>query len=418
MKLSLSLTQGMKLFLFLVFLIAGVLWAKDESHPTEESNHQLAIAKGPHGGRLFKQDQFALELMIFEQAMPPHFRAYLYEKGNPVTPDKANLVVQLKRFSGTADNITFIPVEDFLQSEQIINEPHSFDATVVLNNQGKKFSWQYASYEGRVKIAPAILKAANIETAVVKGVTLEKQLKVVGKIMPNRDTSAPIYPRYSGIIKVLTKNLGDEVSKGEVLVTIESNESLQNYNIVSPINGTVVQKYATTGELAKGDKPIYEIANLENVWADLTLYRKEASLVKQGMKVVVTGDEGKPQAASTINYISPLGIEDSQTTLARTILSNSVRDWMPGMYVNAAIIIGEKAVRVAVPHTALQRLRDSDVVFVQQGDFFEAAPVVLGEEDDQWVEIESGLDPGQRYVSKNSFFLKAELGKEGASHDH
>ncbi len=73
---------------------------------------------------------------------------------------------------------------------------------------------------------------------------------------------------------------------------------------------------------------------------------------------------------------------------------------------------------VAVPHTALQHMRDSDVVFVQQGDFLEAAPVVLGTEDEQWVEIISGLEPGQRYVSKNSFFLKAEIGKEGASHDH
>lgn len=55
---------------------------------------------------------------------------------------------------------------------------------------------------------------------------------------------------------------------------------------------------------------------------------------------------------------------------------------------------------------------------MRQGDYFEATPVILGEKDEQWVEVVSGLDVGQPYVSKNSFFMKAELGKEGASHEH
>ncbi len=411
MNLVLSMIRKAKLILILVWLVSCCAWANEESHLTD------AAEKGAHGGRLFKHEQFSLELKMFERGMPPHFRAYLYENGTLISPEKADLIVQLKRFTGTAETISFTPIDSFLQSEQVIREPHSFDVTIILKDNGREFTWSYSNYEGRLKIMPAILKAAHIETTTAKSVLLKKQLKVVGKITPNRDTLAPVYPRYSGIIKSLGKSLGEEVTKGEVLVTIESNESLQNYNIVAPINGTVIQKYATTGELAKGDKPIYEIANLDNVWADLTLYRKDAAIVRQGMEVVVTGDEGKPQTVSTISYISPLGIEDSQTALARTILSNVDRVWMPGMYVSAAIIIKEQSVRVAVPHSALQQVFNRDVVFVQQGDFFEAVPVVLGEQDDQWVEIKSGLEPGQRYVCDNSFFLKAELGKDSASHD-
>ncbi|WP_028384279.1 efflux RND transporter periplasmic adaptor subunit [Legionella moravica] len=404
--------QWIKWVILLLSLVCSPIWADDAGHQASDA------VKGEHGGRLLEQDSVALELSLFEQAMSPHFRAYIYQNGVLVSPEQSQLEVQLKRFNHQVEIVTFKPINDFLQSEQTIREPHSFDVTIVLNYQGKKYSWNYSSYEGRVKIVPALLKAAKIKIAQAASVTLEKQLKVVGKITPNRDTMAPVYPRYSGIIKSLTKNLGDEVTKGEVLVIIESNESLQNYSILAPISGTVVQKYATTGELAKGDKPIYDIANLANVWADLTLYRKDAPLVKQGMNVLVTGDEGKPQSQSIINYISPLGIEDSQTILARAILPNTERSWLPGMYVNAVITIEKKTVPVAVPHTALQRMQDKDVVFVQQGDFFEATPVVLGEEDDQWVEIKSGLEPGQYYVSDNSFFLKAEIGKEGAVHDH
>lgn len=57
-----------------------------------------------------------------------------------------------------------------------------------------------------------------------------------------------------------------------------------------------------------------------------------------------------------------------------------------------------------------------DVLFVQQGNFFEATPIILGQKDNKWVEVISGLDAGQHYVSKNSFFMKTELGKNEASH--
>ncbi|HGC5940601.1 TPA: efflux RND transporter periplasmic adaptor subunit [Legionella pneumophila] len=394
------------------------VWAGEDLIAAEEPEHQENIEKGPQGGRLFKNGSLAMELLIFERGMPPHFRAYLYENGEVMSPDKARLTVVLTRFSGKKETINFTPVETFLHSNEVIREPHSFEVGINLNIKGQNVTWHYETAEGRVKISQTVLKAADIQTEVAQSQTIKSQLKVVGKIVPNRDTLTPIYARYSGIIKAINKNLGDEVTKGEVLVTIESNESLQNYTITAPMTGTIVQKYATNGELAQNTKPIYEVANLANVWADFTLYRKEAPLIKPGMEVTVRGDEGKPQSTSTIFYIAPLGIEDSQTTLARAVIPNETRAWLPGMYVNAAITIKEKKVPVAVLLSAIQRLDEREVVFVQQGDYFEATPVTLGQKDEEWAEVVSGLDVGQRYVSKNSFFMKAELGKDGASHEH
>ncbi|QEY53110.1 efflux RND transporter periplasmic adaptor subunit [Legionella longbeachae] len=393
------------------------LWASKDNEAIE-AGAQHDIEKGPKGGQLFKEGDLALELLLIERGMPPHFRAYIYEKGNAIAPVHTQLTMQLTRFNHKKEVIRFVPVDNFLQSEQEIQEPHSFDVSLKLAYAGKSYSWHYSTYEGRVKLVSAMLQAAEIKTATAQSHTIKTQLKVVGKITPNRDTMAPIYARYSGIIKSMNKNLGDEVSKGELLAIIESNESLQNYNITAPITGTIVQKYATNGELAQNTKPIYEIANLDNVWADFTLYRKEAPLVKQGMSIIVMGDEGAPKSTSIISYIAPLGIEDTQTTLARAVLPNENRLWLPGMYVNGEIIIKEKIVPVAVRLSALQRMDEQDVVFVQQGDYFEATPVTLGQRDEQWVEILSGLEAGQRYVTKNSFYIKAELGKEGASHEH
>lgn len=407
-------------FLQIVMLLLGMsslgVYA-ETTHAMEQEHQHEVIERGSQGGRLFKEGDLILELVVFERGMSPHFRVYFYKNGEAILPPESDLSIELTRFNGKKEQISFIPMNDFLQSKQVIEEPHSFDVTIRFNSSGKQLNWHYSSYEGRVKILPAMLQAAGIHTAVAQQQVIRTQLNVVGKIATNRDTTAPIYARYSGIIKSMTKNLGDEVTTDDLLAIVESNESLQSYEIKAPITGTIVQKHATNGEFAQNTKPIYEIANLANVWADFTLYRKEAPLVKRGMEVIVTGDEGKPKSISTISYISPLGIEDSQTTLARAILNNEERLWLPGMYVNGAIVIKEKTVPVAVPVSALQQMGKQDVVYVQQGDYFEATPVLLGEKDNEWAEVISGLDAGQHYVSKNSFYIKAEIGKEGASHE-
>lgn len=407
-----------KLILALIILLASVsIISGCSSEAPKEEGKEEQIEKGLQGGRLLKKDKVSLELVLFSQGMPPHFRAYIYQNNQIIDPKNAKLTIQLTRFNQKKENIVFVLDGGFLQSNQVIREPHSFDVAVQLDLSGQNYSWNYSSYEGRVELLPPTLKAADIEVATATSQTIKTQLKVVGKIVPNRDTMAPIYPRYAGIIQNMNKNLGEEVKKGEPLVTIESNESLQNYTINAPITGTIVQKYVTNGELAQSTKPVYDVANLNDVWADFTLYRKEAPAIKKGMTIRVIGDDGKPDSTSIISYISPLGIEDSQTTLARAVLPNQNRLWLPGMYVNGEVLIKEKNVPVAVALSAIQRLGEQEVVFVQQGNFFEATPVSLGQQDNEWVEILSGLEEGQRYVIKNSFFIKAELGKEGASHD-
>ena len=73
---------------------------------------------------------------------------------------------------------------------------------------------------------------------------------------------------------------------------------------------------------------------------------------------------------------------------------------------------------VAVKARALQTFRDWDVVFMQDGGMFEIAILELGRRDSEWVEVLSGLPAGQRYAAENSFIIKADILKSGASHDH
>ena len=57
-------------------------------------------------------------------------------------------------------------------------------------------------------------------------------------------------------------------------------------------------------------------------------------------------------------------------------------------------------------------------MFVTDGHVFQAAPIEIGRQDSKFVEVLSGLKAGDRYVSKNSYIIKADIEKSGASHDH
>jgi membrane fusion protein, heavy metal efflux system len=92
--------------------------------------------------------------------------------------------------------------------------------------------------------------------------------------------------------------------------------------------------------------------------------------------------------------------------------------WRPGLFTQGAIQLGEHLAAVAVPAAALQTFRDWTVVFLNEGTAYEVLPVTTGRRDGELVEITAGLEPGLRYVTGNSFLLKADILKSGASHDH
>ena len=71
-----------------------------------------------------------------------------------------------------------------------------------------------------------------------------------------------------------------------------------------------------------------------------------------------------------------------------------------------------------VENRALQGFRDWQVVFIKVGNVYEIRPLELGRSDGHFTEVLSGLNIGDTYVVENSYLLKADLEKSGASHDH
>lgn len=194
--------------------------------------------------------------------------------------------------------------------------------------------------------------------------------------------------------------------------------SMTRYEILAPFNGTVLERRVSLGESLREDSDIFLLADLSTVWVDITVYANDVRSVKNGQKVSVRSEALGTEATGTISYLSSIVDSQTRSAKARILLENPQGLWRPGVSVNVRLVQEEINVPVAVRTTAVQKFRDWDVVFIQDGNRYEARPIELGRSDGQWIEVLSGIAPGSRYVAENSFIVKADIEKSGASHDH
>src|SRR5688500_3512889 len=224
--------------------------------------------RGPNGGRLLVDGDFAIELAIFEAGVPPEFHAWATSGGTPIAPRDVDLTVELGRLGGETDRIEFMPQDEYLRGNQVVREPHSFDVTVVARHAGREHRFAYEAYEGRTTIAADVARAAGIGTTVAGAGTIGDELVLYGAIAADATRVRTVHARFPGVIRSVTRNVGDTVRAGDALATIESNESLQTYTVSAPIAGTVTARHAAPGEQTDADA-LFEIAVFFYVWAVL-----------------------------------------------------------------------------------------------------------------------------------------------------
>jgi len=267
------------------------------------------------------------------------------------------------------------------------------------------------------KLSDAQIAAAGIELLPAGPRDLHETLRLNGMIQPNQEALVKVTPRFPGVVRSMRKRLGDKVRKDEVLATVESNQSLTTYELKAPIDGTVIDRDGTLGEFASEQRPLFTIADLSTMWIDLAVYRRDFARVRVGDAVAINVEDGGPAIEARIDYVSPLGASDTQSSIARAVVPNDGR-LRPGLFVDGRILLSARPVEVAVKASALQTLDGKTVVFVREGDSFGAREVEVGQRDADWIEILFGVLPGDVYAGKNSFVIKAEIGKAGAAHEH
>jgi cobalt-zinc-cadmium efflux system membrane fusion protein len=408
----------MKFYLIiLVFVFHTPLFAAGgHGHGNDDITHEEP-AEGPHGGRLLESDGLNLEVTIFESGIPPEMRIYPYHPdGTPISPEKIAMTVTLERTGGQQDLIDFNAEGEYLLGDLEIIEPHSYGVEVSANLDGNNYHWHYESYEGRTEINDRLLDLSKIETEIAGPQTLTITNKVYGIITKSEDNIFDVYAPYPGIVQTVLVKTGDKVKKGQRLLTVLNQQTLQTYDVNSPSNGEVTSRQVKPG-VHTDIGALLEISDLSKVWIEMSMFPKDIEQITKGMDVQITDLHGEKSVQSKIDYLSPQ-MTGGHIARARATIPNTDGSWRPGMHVVANVVVERIEAPLAVRRSAIQTFREMPVVFGQFGNVFEVRMVQLGRQDKHYFEVTGGLKPGTKYVINNSYLLKAEVLKDGASHDH
>ncbi|MDP2129928.1 MAG: efflux RND transporter periplasmic adaptor subunit [Erythrobacter sp.] len=400
-------------------LVAATLAACGSGQqPSETGEAEAAEApKGPHGGKLLTDGKLGLEITIFETGQEPQYRVYPFLDGKPLDPAKVDLAITLSRLGGKVDRFAFKPEKDYLAGQGVVGEPHSFDVAVVAAVDGKRSKWSYQNYEGRTTITPEAAEQGGIKVETAGPATIGDERELYGTVELNPSARSEIRGQFPGRVVSVTKQVGDYVKQGELLARIESSESLQVYPVYSTVSGVVAERSGNPGNMTGGE-PLFVITNPSATTVVFNIFPKDLGIVRPGMRIVVTAQDGREVGTSTLGQYLAEGNPQAGTALIRAAIPNRGGWIRPGMAMRGRLMVNEQSVPLAVRTEAIQPFRDFQVVYARYGNAYEVRMLELGRKGAEYTEVLAGIEPGTPYVTAGSFLVRADVEKSGASHDH
>lgn len=182
--------------------------------------------------------------------------------------------------------------------------------------------------------------------------------------------------------------------------------------IRAPLDGEVVEKHATEGEVVGPEVGLFIVGELTKVWLLLDLYETDLRRVTVGVPARVVADAYPQQPFyARVGLVSSVVDSVSRTVKVRAEIPNQAHLLKPGMFARAGLALQAPAATLGVPHAAVQTIAGRDVVFVPAGrESFRAQPVRLGPpRAGGWLEVHAGLRLGDSVVVTGAFALKTKL---------
>lgn len=191
--------------------------------------------------------------------------------------------------------------------------------------------------------------------------------------------------------------------------------------IHTPLSGVVVEKLVQKGEYVSVGTPLFNIADLSRVWAEIELFEDEIPHVSLGTTVTITSAALPGRRLSgRVTYLNPFVDPKTRTVRARVELPNPAGVLRPDMFVNAAISIPLSS-SLVVPLSAVVDTGSRSVVWVErEGGVFEQRTVETGERAGDRIQIRSGLTAGEKVAVSGAYLIDSEsqLSGGGGSSGH
>lgn len=285
-------------------------------------------------------------------------------------------------------------------------------------DHGEHETSQEDRHERIVRISQEQQRFAGLKLAAPTRRGFASSIDAVGKFISDPPAVTHVLARKKSAVLDIAVSLGDFVEKESVLARLGSSNGSESQEITAPIAGLVVGRFAAAGETVGAGEAVLSIADISAMPCVLDVPEKESGRLRKG-QIVHVRVPAYPDLrfSGRITYIAPRVDEETRSVKVRVEVPNPSGKLKFGMLASGAIVTATRKT-LSVPEKAIQRLDGLPAVFVaRNNEEFEPRKVVVGESQDGWVEILSGLDSKDKVVSDGSFLVKSEFLKESLSGD-
>lgn len=174
-------------------------------------------------------------------------------------------------------------------------------------------------------------------------------------------------------------------------------------------NGVVLNRLVNPGEIINQNKELFNVADLSTIWLVGYAFEKDAALLKVGQDVTGVLEETNGETVKgKLSYVASILDTVSKTLEVRADIPNQDFSIKPNMYAEMTVNTG-KANVLAVPNTAVQKYGDYNFAYVKiKPHVYEERKVEIGQHNDKYSEVKSGLNEGEVVVSNGGFSLLGE----------
>jgi Cu(I)/Ag(I) efflux system membrane fusion protein len=312
---------------------------------------------------------------------------------------------------------------------------------------------------GTIRISPDVVNNLGVRTATAQKKAMNSVIKTVGYVGYDEDELVHIHPRVEGWIeKLYITAMGDPVEEGQPLYEIysptlvnaqeemvlalgrnnsqlikasedrlnalqlpsnaiavlkETKQIQQTVTFYAPKSGVVDNLNIRQGFFVKPGTTMMSIGSLDQVWVEAEVFERQASYVSEGIPVSMTVDYLPGERwQGEVDYVQPTLDAMTRTMKVRLRFDNENGALKPNMFAQVRLDTENNAESLAVPKDAVIRTGGSDrVVIALDEGTFKSVDVEVGRTDDQFFEILSGIDAGERVVVSAQFLLDSESSK-------
>lgn len=198
-------------------------------------------------------------------------------------------------------------------------------------------------------------------------------------------------------------------------------QPLSYFYLTSPIDGVIQERDISPGQTIRSNETPIHVANLSNMWVMIDAYEQDIRYLNEGQKISLSVRSIPGQTfEGTTDWISYALEKETRTMPVRAIVENPDQKLRAGMFGTARISTGKERNVAMIPVDAVQTINGEKVVFVpgKESGSYKPVNVMLGRENEGYVEIASGLKPGDEAVIAGAFDLKSALTAQGRSAAH